>query len=68
MADQNELSTEEFIDQFRELSKKELDAYDKIYPRNLRQDFDLGRMFFFAGGILVGGFLMGACWLMTSLG
>lgn len=68
MTDQDELSTEEFIDQFREPTEKELKAYDKIYPVRLSQDRELGRMIFFAVGILVGGFLMGACWLVTSIG
>lgn len=68
MADQDELTTEEFIDQFREPTKKELDAYDKIYPRGLSQERELGRWIFFAVGILVGAFLMGACWLVSALG
>ena len=53
MTDPDELSTEEFIDQFREPTEKEMKAYDKIYPRGLRQERELGRMIFFAVGILV---------------
>ncbi len=56
-------------DEMREPSEKELKAYADLGPMiTTGQERELGRMIFFAVGILVGGFLMGACWLVTSLG
>lgn len=67
LTDQDDLSTEEFIAQYREPTEAELEAYKKIYQRGPNEP-QLREMAFLLVGIMVGGLIMGACWLVSALG
>ncbi len=55
----------------REPTEAEVKAYVDLRPlitTGSSQERELGRVLFYAAGILTGAFLMGACWLVTSIG